>query len=327
VTVLLALLAVSAMLLFHELGHAISARAFGIRVERFSIGIGPEIVGFHDRFKTRWSLSCVPFAGRVRFYRSQLATNSVTPLGVRYEDSKPMVRLGVVVAGPIFSVAFAYLLGTACCYWDYNDKAPTAGSATSGGPADRAGVTKNDRILSINGRKVFSFIDIQEAVQDASTDELHVTIERDGSNIDLLIRPESTDFQGENGCTGQRQSIGLKAGEEGYSPSLLAAAQISARQVQNLASAVINSLIHPECGFGRNVRVRTHASAINAVWALSLGYALANFFPLPYFDGAEMAFCVAALVRGRPLRHRFRDRLLLMATVGIWAFMLLKSVL
>src|ERR1700733_15040789 len=56
---------------FHELGHFLVARMFGIRVLVFSIGFGPELIGFYDRHGTRWKISAIPLGGYVKFFGDQ----------------------------------------------------------------------------------------------------------------------------------------------------------------------------------------------------------------------------------------------------------------
>src|SRR6476661_5618117 len=60
---------------FHELGHFLVARLCGIKVLTFSIGFGPEIVGFYDRYGTRWKISAVPLGGYVKFLGDENAAS------------------------------------------------------------------------------------------------------------------------------------------------------------------------------------------------------------------------------------------------------------
>src|SRR5579872_633033 len=62
------LFVLSIVVFFHELGHFLVARWCGVRVLVFSIGFGPEIIGFNDRHGTRWKISAVPLGGFVKFF-------------------------------------------------------------------------------------------------------------------------------------------------------------------------------------------------------------------------------------------------------------------
>ena len=63
---------------FHELGHFLMARWCGIKVLTFSIGFGPEIIGFNDRYGTRWKISAVPLGGYVKFFGDDTEASTAT---------------------------------------------------------------------------------------------------------------------------------------------------------------------------------------------------------------------------------------------------------
>src|SRR5947209_15233845 len=96
---------------FHELGHFLVARWCGVRVMVFSIGFGPELLGFNDRLGTRWKISLIPLGGYVKFFGDENAAsvpdqNAVATMSeTERRDSffyKPVrQRAAVVAAGPI----------------------------------------------------------------------------------------------------------------------------------------------------------------------------------------------------------------------------------
>src|SRR3954470_24773492 len=102
---------------FHELGHFLVARRAGIRVLVFSIGFGPELVGFYDRYGTRWKLSAVPLGGYVKFLGDENAASATDHAAVAAmsEDEKKEAfihksvgaRAAVVAAGPIANFLLA----------------------------------------------------------------------------------------------------------------------------------------------------------------------------------------------------------------------------
>src|ERR1700756_5015997 len=61
---------------FHELGHFLVARLCGVKVLTFSIGFGPELLGFNDRHGTRWKVSAVPLGGYVKFFGDDNAASA-----------------------------------------------------------------------------------------------------------------------------------------------------------------------------------------------------------------------------------------------------------
>src|SRR5437879_6039 len=69
------LLVLTIVVFFHELGHFLIARACGIKILVFSIGFGPELVGFDDRYGTRWKISAIPLGGYVKFFGDENAAS------------------------------------------------------------------------------------------------------------------------------------------------------------------------------------------------------------------------------------------------------------
>src|SRR5690348_17981372 len=107
---------------FHELGHFLVARRCGIRVLVFSIGFGPELVGFFDRHGTRWKISAVPLGGYVKFFGddTEASTPSTEALANMTEEEragsfhhkKVGPRAAIVAAGPIANFVLAVVIFT-----------------------------------------------------------------------------------------------------------------------------------------------------------------------------------------------------------------------
>src|SRR5436189_4060411 len=102
---------------FHELGHFVVARWCGVAVKTFSIGFGPELLGFNDRKGTRWKLSAIPLGGYVKFFgdESEASTPSPETLAAMSADDRKVsfhhksvpARAAIVVAGPVANFILA----------------------------------------------------------------------------------------------------------------------------------------------------------------------------------------------------------------------------
>src|ERR1700694_657699 len=105
---------------FHELGHFLIARLCGVRVLVFSIGFGPELLGFNDRHGTRWKLAAIPLGGYVKFFGDEnaasvpdMAAAAAMPASERAHSffHQPVGRrAAIVAAGPLANFLLAIVI-------------------------------------------------------------------------------------------------------------------------------------------------------------------------------------------------------------------------
>src|SRR3954463_2104035 len=161
------LFGLSVVVFFHELGHFLVARWCGVRVLTFSVGFGPEIVGFNDRHGTRWKLSAIPLGGYVKFFGDENAASvpdqatlaSMTPAEREssFFGQSLARRAAIVAAGPIANFLLAIVI-FAGVFTLYGKQSTTArvDAVQSDSAAAAAGFKTGDVVLSINGRKIDS---------------------------------------------------------------------------------------------------------------------------------------------------------------------------
>jgi regulator of sigma E protease len=156
----------------HEFGHYWVGRRFGIHAEVFSIGFGPELLGWTDRNGTRWKISAIPLGGYVKFLGDTDPASAIHDgqgsLSVDQRKkaffTQPLyARAAVVLGGPAANILFAILLLTGVFYAAGEPYSPAIVAVQEDGPAAKAGLKTNDDIQRINGRRVDRFEDIQDA--------------------------------------------------------------------------------------------------------------------------------------------------------------------
>ena len=163
-------LVLTLLVFVHEFGHYWVGRRFGIHAEVFSIGFGPELLGWTDRHGTRWKISAVPLGGNVKFLGDNDAS-SATPSDQslsadqqrRAFFTQPLyARAAVVLGGPLANLLFALLLLTAVFYVAGEPYSPAIVAVQADGPAAQAGLRTGDQMLRLNGQRVDRFEDIQD---------------------------------------------------------------------------------------------------------------------------------------------------------------------
>ncbi|MFZ0262262.1 MAG: RIP metalloprotease RseP, partial [Pseudolabrys sp.] len=181
---------------FHELGHFLMARWCGIKVLVFSIGFGPEIAGFYDRYGTRWKISAIPLGGYVKFFGDENAASvpdqnaAAGMTEAEKKDSFQFQPVGsralVVAAGPVanFLLAIAIFAGIFMTVGKQTTSA-RVDTVQAGSAAQAAGFKPGDLVLTINGEKIESFSDMQRIVSISAGAPLSIEVERDNAQVTL----------------------------------------------------------------------------------------------------------------------------------------------
>jgi regulator of sigma E protease len=317
----------------HEMGHFLVARYFGVTVETFSIGFGPEIGGFYDRYDTRWRLAWVPLGGYVKFKGDENAASVPSKASLaglseaeRHGNfhAKPVAqRAAVVAAGPIANLILAVVILTA--WFIFMGKPilePRVATVEPGSAAAEAGFQPEDLIRSIGGSRIDSFDDIQRIVMLNAETPLSIVVERGGQMLPLEATPrlkETKDRFGNEvkigllGIGRKNENVTFKqfGPVEAFSQSLsetyfwmkqplifikkLAIGQASGDQVRGVVGIAQLSREVASIGF---------VELFRWIAIISINIGLLNLFPIPMLDGGHLLFYGIEAIRGRPLSER-----------------------
>ena len=186
------------MILVHEAGHFLAARAAGVHVEIFSIGWGRRLVGV-QRGGTWYQLSWFPFGGYCKMRGDEVLrgaagddwSQAATEPGAFFAAS-PWRRIAIVAAGPLANALFAVVVLTAVAWFGFTVRSPDNRIVVPDdrdSPAISAGLLTGDRIVAVNRRPVRSFQDIIREVSPAPERELRITVERGGRALLAAVTP------------------------------------------------------------------------------------------------------------------------------------------
>ncbi len=205
-TIILGLLGLSFVVVIHEFGHFLAARAVGVDVEVFSIGMGPRLAGFKRR-GTDWRVSALPLGGFCRMKGEEAFKEALekkldhipAEKGTFYGVA-PWRRMIILIAGPLANVILAVVLFIAVSLVGVtvqtapnriilaSDVAAYSG-ATGDNPANKAGLKSGDVVISIAGAPILDYSDLQEAIGFNPGKKLDIVVKRGNETIDLTITP------------------------------------------------------------------------------------------------------------------------------------------
>ncbi len=219
------LFVITVVVFFHELGHFSVARYFGVKVETFSIGFGPEVVGWTDKKGTRWKLSWIPLGGYVKFFGDADAASRPDTEGVKAMDpaeravtlpAKPVFqRMAISAAGPFANFILAIVIFTAL-FASYGRIVipPVVGEVIPGSAAQAAGIKPGDLIKAINGQPVYDFQQLPEIIGVSAGEDLSITLMRDGQSLILHATPRITRLRDALGDLNKTPALGIRISQK-----------------------------------------------------------------------------------------------------------------
>lgn len=188
------------LIIFHEFGHFLAAKLFGVKVESFSVGFGPVLL--HRRVHgTDYRLSLIPLGGYCGMKGEkdfQRAIEEKLPEISAEPDSlygiHPFKRALIGFAGPFFNfifavIACAFINGIGYTYYTYSNRILITEQVTSSAARD-AGIISGDRIIKINNKNISDFSELVEEISQRPDEDVKVTVDRDGKNLDFNIHVE-----------------------------------------------------------------------------------------------------------------------------------------
>ena len=184
--IIIALIVFGFLVFFHELGHFLLAKANGIRVDEFSLGLGPTLVG--KEFKgTKFSIKLLPFGGAC-----MMGEDDADDMSEGSFNSKSVwARISVIVAGPVFNLILAWILCVIMVAW-VGYRAPIVGEVSEGYSAKEQGMRSGDVITKIDGKRIHLWNEIALSnLMNSNGEKTEITYLRDGKETSVILEPRA----------------------------------------------------------------------------------------------------------------------------------------
>lgn len=323
-SMLFAIIALGALIFIHELGHFLVAKACGVGVEKFSLGFGPKVIG--KRFgDTEYLLSLFPLGGYVKMVgEGEDGEVREEDLHLSFALKPPLQRIGIVAAGPVFNLLFAYIIFIILFMIGVPTVNTKIGEVIAGKPAAKAGLATGDVIAAVNGRPVGRWDDFAQIIAHGKLAPVEVSVKRGGKLLNYTMIPEQRTAKNLLGDTITTPVIGVVASGETYTerfPPVEAFTRGSA-QCWNVIKLTFLSLVRlveralPLESIGGPIMIVKMAgqqaaaggvSFLAFVALLSVNLGVLNLLPVPILDGGHLAFFIIELVIGKPVHKRTRE--------------------
>lgn len=344
--IIYAIIALGILIFVHELGHFLVAKLLNVKVEKFSLGFGPKLIG-KQIGETEYLISAFPLGGYVKMFgeggfvegsethhepESDKDTTEVEAPRELTEEEKarsfahkpPLARIAIVMAGPIFNLCFAWLVFIVLCMLGVPTVTAKIGEVLKDKPAAKAGVLKDDVITRINDKTIVQWDDVAGAIEASKGQPISLTVKRGNQDVAFTITPEPRISKNLFGEKVNGFAIGVaSAGEiitKHYDPfQAVIKGSIQTWKVIDLTFMSLVKMaqrVVPLDTIGGPIMIvkmaGEQASAggsnfLAFMALLSINLGVLNLLPVPVLDGGHLFFYFWELIFRRPVNQKARE--------------------
>jgi regulator of sigma E protease len=332
ISILPALIVFGVLIIVHEFGHFIACRFSKVRVEKFSIGFGPELIHWQSG-ETRFSISLFPLGGFVSPAGEE--ASKVGPEGPKPGDflaASVLSRIFIVISGVIMNYVLAFVVFLAVFMVGRPVPGTVVGGFVKGYPAEASLLKVNDKIVKVDDKAVLNWQDVLVRLDKAPGDMITLSVERPhaGAQPEFLtipIRPKVEEARDLFGKTVRMKRVGITPDPAAFTseryallPALAKAWELEAFyavQTHRALFYLITGQISPKNLMGPLGIIQLSGQAAKAgvttllqlLAILSVSLAVINFLPLPALDGGHLVFLLIELLTRRRISPVWQERI------------------
>ncbi len=320
-TVIYAILIFCLLIFVHELGHFTAAKSVGVRVNEFSLGMGPLLFHF-TKGETEYSLRALPIGGYCKMEGED--EDSDDPKA--FNNKSTWRKVIVVVAGSFMNLVTCIVIIAAMAFALGGVATTVVDQVSEQSPAQLAGFQQGDKIVRVNDEKISRWSDVTAAIASDKDGTVRFMVERDGASLSL----ESGVSTAEDG----RQVIGITAAvsknpllliKTGIDNTFAMGAQMFAYLGQLVTGhGSMDDLVGP-VGIVSMINDQAKEGLINIAnltALLSLNLAIVNMLPLPALDGGRLLFLIIRKFTGKAITDETEGKIHFVGMMLLFAFML-----
>lgn len=318
-TIIYAIIMFCVLIFIHELGHFMAAKACGVKVNEFALGMGPAFFK-KQKGETTYALRAIPIGG----YCAMEGEDEESQDERAFNNKPAWKKAIIVVAGATMNLVLCIVLMIVISLYT-GTMTTTIDKVNPGSPAAAAGLETGDKILAIDGKKIVSWTDIIQGIT-AAKDKTIISIERGGETLSLT----SELTKGEDG----RQIIGIVPERERHLLTAVKGGTAGTWNMTKLMGKTISQLFTGEVStkeltgpvgivYTVNDTAKYGFSYLLYLTALiSLNLAIVNMLPFPALDGGRLLFILVRKITGRAITDEIEGKIHFVGIMLLFALMI-----
>ncbi len=324
--ILAAIVIFAVLVIVHEGGHFFAAKALGVKVNEFSVGMGP-LIFKRQKGDTQYSLRAFPVGG----YVAMEGESEESDDGRAFCSKPAWLKAVVLAAGPFMNFLLAVLVIGCMITYLGTSYTPYIQSVADGSPAMEAGIEAGDRIISVGGVETETADEISEAVAKASEVSDRVEIQYEKPDGKTVVTAEAGFAENEDGS--RYIGIVFKAKHNIFT-GMVRGVQLSAEMEKEMFHVLMqlftghgsaDDVVGP-VGIVNIVDQTAQAGFINLIYLmalLSLNLGLVNILPFPALDGGRLVFLLIRGIAGKKITDSMENAVNFFGMMMLFAFMIL----
>lgn len=313
VTVIAFIFVFSILVFFHEFGHFIAAKTFGVKVYKFAFGMGPKILGFMKN-GTEYLICLIPLGGFVKMAgemgQERVDTRSEeVPEEQRFDKKSFGIRALIVALGPFMNIFTSVIIFSLIFFVNGIPVISNSIAAVvEDGPADYAGIIPGDKIIAVDSIKTDNPNEIANIINKSSGETLKITVDRAGESIDIFVIPKY-DEDYKRGMIGVTFETLIKKINifNAITKGIITTGSITKLIFSNTLEMITGKVpveIAGPLGIAQMTGQAAKLGFLNLLYftaILSIFIGLFNLLPIPVLDGGHIIILAIEKFRGKPL--------------------------
>ncbi len=325
ITLISSLVVFLLVVMLHEFGHFTVAKLSGIKVNEFSIGMGPKLFQ-KQKGETAYSLRALPIGGYVAMEGEEESSHDPRS----FNNAPILKRMAVVLAGAFMNFILAFLAFT-IIFSIVGYGSNEIDKVIKDSPAEIAGLKAGDIIIEIDKVKTKDIYEINSLISDKKDEEINLKISRNGENLDINLKPR---YSEEN----KMYLIGITSK---LKQSFFKSIELGAKRTGEMSLMILKSLkmifdgsfkieyLSGPVGVVQMIGSESSKGFLNFLQILALisvNLGVFNLLPIPALDGGKFLFLLIEALRGKPINEKFEQGLSLIGISILFSLMIYVTI-
>lgn len=306
------------LIIIHEFGHFIAAKLLGVRVNEFAVGFGPKLIKW-GKGETKYAINLIPFGGYCAMEGEEEASGDSRA----FCNKAPWRRFLIVIMGATFNLILGLILVAITLIPGERFTTTTIAEFHENAVSQEYGLKEGDKIISVDGRKIFTTYDLSYAFSNIDDSAIDITVERDGKKVVLSdIKFASEEIDGINYLTvdfyveGKDKTFTSFIGHT-FDTAISNCAVVYRSLIDLVTGRYGISAVSGPVGVTvaiSDIARQNFMALVQMMALITINLGLFNLLPIPALDGGRLVFILFEMIFRKPVPQKYES---IVHTVGM----------